>query len=130
MSKIKDVVIDAEELGIDWEGRPIEEVIEDIQVMRAAEAYGANSEEAFKVPTSRYPAKVQKLLDSADTLEESTPPEELGKQAFMRGLKRAPMLDKEFMKTMAGRKTSDPRTVPEMLAWHSGWDAANLFTRI
>lgn len=50
----------------------------------------------------------------------------LGNIAFAQGVKCAPCLDREFMDTLAGRQTGDPRTVPQMNAWIAGWTEANL----
>ena len=50
----------------------------------------------------------------------------MGSIAFANGIQCAPALDKMFQERMAGRQVGDPRTIPEMKAWISGWTAANL----
>jgi len=50
----------------------------------------------------------------------------LGSLAFAAGKPRAPALDAELSKHMAGRKIGDSRSVPEMQAWLSGWVEASL----
>lgn len=51
---------------------------------------------------------------------------DMGKAAFNRGIKCAPVLDGEFMQTLIGREVGDHRSMAEMRAWTQGWTYANL----
>ena len=47
-----------------------------------------------------------------------------GKIAFDKGIKRTPMMDKDFMATLEGGEVGS--STPLMEAWYKGWDEANL----
>jgi hypothetical protein len=44
-----------------------------------------------------------------------------GRKAFARGIDCIPSRDQEFIATFAGRAVGDPRTIPELHAWRTGW---------
>ena len=50
----------------------------------------------------------------------------LGAIAYAKGIMRAPALDGDLVAWFVGRPIEDKRTIPEMKAWLSGWDQANL----
>jgi len=51
---------------------------------------------------------------------------ELGVKAFNRGIKRAPMLDKNLMRMLKGKEVADTSSNDIMDSWLKGWDTTNL----
>ena len=51
---------------------------------------------------------------------------ELGVKAFNRGIKRAPMLDKNLVRMLKGKEVADTSSIDIMDAWLKAWDTTNL----
>jgi len=50
----------------------------------------------------------------------------LGANAFKKGIKRVPALDKDLMNMLKDVQVGDKKTMPIMNAWVQGWDEENL----